>query len=414
MAETGTPVTRSFKDTLVSIGPRRAGAMLVLGFSAGLPILLVFSTLSAWLAVEGVSKTAIGLFAYASLSYTFKFAWAPLVDRLALPGLEGLLGRRRSWLLLAQLCLFGAILLAASADPASNLYLLAIAAVLIAFFSATQDIALDAWRIDVASDDDQAMMAAIYQWGYRIGLILAGAGALWIADLSSFNMAYTVMAFALLAGPLAVLFAPSPPPAAKDPAGLDRVKDTVGRGPFGRAAAWLYGAIAAPFLDFLGRYKWLAVFILALIGLYRLTDFVMGFMANPFYIELGYTLGEIATISKFYGIWITLVGALVAGLIANRWGLYPVLLSGAILGAFSNLAFAWLATIADPGLRELIGAISIENFSGGWAGTALIAYMSSLTNRAFSATQYALFSSLYALPVVNSGEMPTQPIGKSQ
>lgn len=398
MAEASTHEARTFRASLASLGVHRAVSMLVLGFAAGLPILLVFSTLSAWLAVEGVSKTAIGLFAYASLSYTFKFAWAPLVDRLRLPGLEGLLGRRRSWLLMAQIGLIGAILFAASLDPAQALGTMALAAVLIAFFSATQDIALDAWRIDVADDQDQALMAAIYQWGYRIGMILAGAGALWIADATSFNTAYVVMAVAMIAGPIAVFGAPRPPDPQTDAGGIDVVRARTGGGALGGAIAWLYGAIVAPFMDFVGRYRWLAIFILALIGLYRLTDFVMGFMANPFYLEMGYTLTDIANVSKFYGIWVTLIGAFVAGLAANRYGIYPILLSGAILGAVSNLAFAWLATLSNPGLIELVGAITLENASGGWAGTALIAYMSSLTNRAFSATQYALFSSFYALP----------------
>ena len=203
------PARRTFRQSLASIGVRKAGAMAVLGFAAGLPILLVFSTLSAWLAVEDVSKSAIGLFAYASLSYTFKFVWAPLVDRIALPGLDRLFGRRRAWLLIAQAGLIAAIAYTASLDPAGALGAVALGAVLIAFFSATQDIALDAWRIDVADDDDQALMAALYQWGYRVGMILAGAGALWIADASSFNIAYLVMAVAMIAGPIGVLFAPS-------------------------------------------------------------------------------------------------------------------------------------------------------------------------------------------------------------
>ena len=389
---------RSFRQSLASIGARKAGAMAVLGFAAGLPILLVFSTLSAWLAVEDVSKSAIGLFAYASLSYTFKFLWAPLVDRIALPGLDRLFGRRRAWLLIAQAGLIAAIAYTASLDPAGALGAVALGAVLIAFFSATQDIALDAWRIDVADDDDQALMAALYQWGYRVGMILAGAGALWIADASNFNIAYLVMAVAMIAGPVGVLFAPRPPDPIGAGGGAEAVEEALGRNRIGKAAAWLYRALVAPFIDFLTRYRWLAVFILALIGLYRLTDFVMGFMANPFYIEMGYSLTDIANVSKFYGVWVTLAGALIAGFAANRFGLYPVLLSGAILGAGSNLGFAWLSTLDTPGLGPLIGAITLENLSGGWAGTALIAYMSSLTNRAFSATQYALFSSFYALP----------------
>lgn len=372
--------------------------MGLLGFSAGLPILLVFSTLSAWLAVEEVSKSAIGLFAYASLSYSLKFLWAPLVDRLAIPGLDGLLGRRRAWLIIAQVCLMGAIGYTASLNPVEALGAVALGAVLIAFFSATQDIALDAWRIDVADPDDQALMVAIYQWGYRIGMIAAGAGALWIADLTSFNLAYLVMAALMIIGPIGVALAPRPEDPKPSGGGVETVRQAAGDNLIARAGTWLYAAIVAPFVDFVVRFKWLAIFILALIGLYRLTDFVMGFMANPFYIEMGYSLSDIANISKLYGIWVTLGGALIAGLAANRFGLYPVLLLGAVLGAGSNLAFAWLSTLNEPGLTELIAAITIENLSGGWAGTALIAYMSSLTNRAFSATQYALFSSFYALP----------------
>ena len=392
------PRQRTLRAGLAALGLRRAGAMLILGFAAGLPILLVFSTLSAWLAVEEVSKTAIGFFAWAGLAYSFKFIWAPLVDRLRLPFLDGMFGRRRAWLLLAQACLFLTLIFAAGADPSENLMRLAIASVLIAFFSATQDIAVDAWRIDVADDDDQALMVVLYQWGYRFGMILAGFGALQIADLSSFNVSYAVMAAAILLGPLGTLLAPRTADPEAEGGGLETLQKRAGDNPIAEAGVWLYGAIVAPFVDFIQRYRWLALFILALIGLYRLTDFVMGYLANPFYLEMGYSLGDIANVSKFYGIWVTLGGALLAGVAAVRFGLYPVLLAGAILGAGSNLAFAWLASQTGPGLPELIGAITLENLSGGWAGTALIAYMSSLTNRAFSATQYALFSSFYALP----------------
>ncbi len=399
MTETNqTPARKTLVQSIAALGLRRGSAMGLLGFSAGLPILLVFSTLSAWLAIEDVSKSAIGLFAYASLSYSLKFLWAPLVDRLPVPVLSGLLGPRRAWLVIAQICLIGVIGFTATLDPVNALGLVAVGAVLIAFFSATQDIALDAWRIDVAEPDDQALMVAIYQWGYRIGMIAAGAGALWIADLVSFNLAYLVMAALMVIGLVGVALAPRPADPDPDAGGVGTVREVTGDNPVARAATWLYGAVVAPFVDFILRYKWLAIFILALIGLYRLTDFVMGFMANPFYIEMGYSLSDIANISKLYGIWVTLAGALVAGVAANRFGLYPVLLIGAVMGAGSNLAFAWLSTLDSPGLQELIIAITVENLSGGWAGTALIAYMSSLTNRAFSATQYALFSSFYALP----------------
>jgi len=395
---TATPAPRrTLRQSITGLGWRRALVMLLLGFAAGLPILLVFSTLSAWLRIEGVSRTEIGFFAWAGMAYTFKFIWAPLVDQLRLPVLDRLLGRRRSWLLLAQTMLIGAILLAASASPGDGLVVIAIATVLIAFSSATQDIALDAWRIDVAADEYQALLVAIYQWGYRFGMIAAGAGALVMADFGGFNFAYAMLAALLLIGPIGVFLAPEPARPAAPGGGVSAIEGAVGGNPVGRAAAWLYSAVVAPFIDFIQRYRWIAIFILALIGLYRLNDFILGFMANPFYVDMGYTLSEIAAVSKVYGVIATLGGALAAGVAATRWGVYPVLMIGAIVSAVSALAFTWLAT-QDASILKLTFAITAENVSGGWAGTALIAYMSSLTNRAFSATQYALFSSFYALP----------------
>ncbi|MCW5724581.1 MAG: MFS transporter [Maricaulaceae bacterium] len=391
------PPKRSLAAALASLGWRRAGVMLLLGFSAGLPILLVFSTLSAWLRLEGVSRTEIGFFAWAGMAYTFKFVWAPLVDRLRLPFLDRALGRRRSWILLAQMALIGGMLLAASTSPGEGLVVIALATVLIAFSSATQDIALDAWRIDVAADDQQALLVAIYQWGYRFGMIAAGAGALVMADFASFNFAYMVLAGLMLIGVAGVFLAPEPPRPEAAGGGTEAVQAAIGGNSIGSALAWLYSAAVAPFVDFFARYRWIAVFILALIGLYRLNDFILGFMANPFYVDMGYTLTEIAAVSKVYGVAATLAGALIAGVAATRWGVYPVLMVGAIISAVSAFAFTWLAT-QEASILKLTFAITAENVSGGWAGTALIAYMSSLTNRAFSATQYALFSSFYALP----------------
>ena len=396
-SQNATNTRPSLKQSLAMLGWRRSLVMLALGFSAGLPILLVFSTLSAWLRFEGVSRSAIGFFAWAGLAYTFKFLWAPLVDRLPIPFLTRRLGRRRSWMLVAQIVLFGAIAFASTTNPGQNLWPVALITVIIAFASATQDIALDAWRIDVARDEDQALLAAIYQWGYRFGMIAAGFGVLAMAAAHDFHFSYRVLSLMMLVGPIGVFFAPEPKPAEVKGGGVDIVHKIAGQSTIGEATTWLYTAVIAPFADFVQRYRGLAFFILALIGLYRLTDFVMGFMANPFYLDMGYTLGQIATISKFYGIWVMLAGALLAGIAANRWGVYPVLLAGAILGAGSNLGFAWLAT-QDAQTTKLVAAITLENLSAGWAGTALIAYMSSLTNRAFSATQYALFSSFYALP----------------
>lgn len=413
------PPRRSIWSALAALGARRGGVMLLLGISAGLPFLLVFSTLSAWLRVEGVSRTEIGFFAWAGLAYTFKFVWAPLVDRVALPVLDRMLGRRRSWLLLSQAVLISAIVLASTNTPGEGLFMVAVASVLIAFASATQDIALDAWRIDVAEDEHQALMVALYQWGYRIGLIAAGAGALLLADQGGFGFAYLCMAGLALIGPVATLLAPEPPRPKTLGGGTEEVEKAVGGNPVGAALAWLYSAVVAPLMDFIVRYRWIALFILALIALYRLNDFILGYMANPFYIDMGYTTGQIGMVSGFYGVVAMLAGAMIAGVAATRWGVYPVLFVGAVISAVSALGFTWLAMVQpvefgvttidgvaytpwpeqpDPSVWRLTLAITFENVSGGWAGTALIAYMSSLTNRAFSATQYALFSSFYALP----------------
>lgn len=415
---TGAEPRQTLCQALSSLGWRRAGVMLLLGFAAGLPILLVFSTLSAWLRIEGVSRTEIGFFAWAGLAYTFKFLWSPLVDRLPLPVLDKLLGRRRSWILFAQIIVIAAILLASTATPADGLVVIAIATVMIGFGSATQDIALDAWRIDIAEDRLQALLVAIYQWGYRLGMIAAGAGALVMADYGGFSFAYMVLAGLMGIGVLGVFLAPEPARPQALGGGIESIEGAVRGNPLGEAAAWLYSAVVAPFVDFIVRYRWIALLILTLIGAYRLNDFVLGFMAYPFYVDMGYTLSEIGAVSKVYGVFAMLVGAMLAGVAATRWGVYPVLMVGAIISAVSALAFTWLAMIQpteavtsvdgityfpwplekDPSILRLTLAITAENMAGGWAGTALIAYMSSLTNRAFSATQYALFSSFYALP----------------
>lgn len=414
----GAEPRQTLRQALSSLGWRRAGVMLLLGFAAGLPILLVFSTLSAWLRIEGVSRTEIGFFAWAGLAYTFKFIWAPLVDRLPLPFLDVLLGRRRSWILFAQLIVIAAILLASTASPADGLLVIAIATVMIGFGSATQDIALDAWRIDIAEDRLQALLVAIYQWGYRLGMIAAGAGALVMADYGGFSFAYMVLAGLMGIGVLGVFLAPEPARPQALGGGAEIIEGAVKGNLLGEAAAWLYSAVVAPFVDFIVRYRWIALLILTLIGAYRLNDFVLGFMAYPFYVDMGYTLSEIGAVSKVYGVFAMLAGAMLAGVAATRWGVYPVLMVGAIISAVSALAFTWLAMVQptgdftmvegvaltpwpmekDPSILNLTLAITAENVAGGWAGTALIAYMSSLTNRAFSATQYALFSSFYALP----------------
>ena len=367
--------------------------MLALGFSAGLPFLLVFGTLSFWLREAGVDRSTIGHMSWVGIAFGFKWAWAPLVDRLPLPLLTRLLGRRRSWLLLAQACILAALCTMALTDPRVSLTPVVWCAIALAFASATQDIALDAFRIESGDSQHQAALSATYMAGYRLAMIWAGAGALWIAaasetpsaelyQYSAWRTAYLAMAASVLPGMLTVLLSKEPAPKALPPAH--------------NLAEWLQGALVAPFADFLRRYRWQAVLILALIATYRISDVVMGIMANPFYVDMGYTKAEVATVTKVYGVIMTLVGAFVGGALALRLGVMRVLLLGAVLSAASNLLFAWLGTQGHF-LPALVGVISADNFSSGIATAAFVAYLSSLTNVSYSATQYALFSSMMVL-----------------
>ena len=394
--------------------------MLFFGFSAGLPLLLVFGTLSFWLREAGVDLKTIGFVSWVAGVYAFKWAWAPLVDRVRLPLLHRLLGRRRSWLLVAQLLVIAGLVAMARTDPALDLRLLVVCALLVAFASATQDIALDAYRIESAALDEQAALAAAYQTGYRVGMIWAGAGALWLAarfdpseatyQLGPWTIAYSVMAASMLVGVLTTLIAPEPAPRARPvaPANEAAIVAWLAARPrtpraLARAAVWINSALVSPFVDFFARYRWHALLVLMLIATYRLSDVVMGVMANPFYRDLGFTKEEVAQISKFYGVVMTLIGAFVGGLIAPRVGVLRVLMAGALLSAATNLLFAWLATRGHD-VPFLIAAISADNLAAGLASSAFIAYLSGLTNVAYSATQYALFSSaMLLLPKLLAG-----------
>ena len=367
--------------------------MLLLGFSAGLPLLLVFGTLSFWLREAGIDRTTIGYLSWVGLAYGFKWVWAPLVDRLPIPVLTRLLGRRRSWLLLSQAVIITALVGMALTDPRQTLLPVVWCALAVAFGSATQDIALDAYRIESADTRRQAALAAAYQTGYRIAMIWAGAGALWIAaraevagiasyQQGAWQVAYLVMAASMLLGVATVLFSPEPIARALRPSR--------------NAAEWLKGALVEPFADFLRRYGKQALLILALIAIYRISDVVMGIMANPFYVDMGYTKDEVAAVTKIYGVVMTLVGAFVGGGLAMRFGVMKVLMLGATLSAGSNLLFAWLGTRGHD-VNALIFVISADNLSSGIASAAFIAYLSSLTNVNYSATQYALFSSMMLL-----------------
>ncbi|RLJ38102.1 AmpG family muropeptide MFS transporter [Acidovorax sp. 106] len=371
--------------------------MLTLGFSAGLPLLLVLGTLSFRLREAGIDRSTIGYLSWVGLAYGFKWVWAPLVDRLPIPLLTHWLGRRRSWLLLSQCLVVAGLVGMALADPRDALGPIVWCALAVAFGSATQDIALDAFRIESADANHQAALAASYQTGYRLAMIWAGAGVLWIADRSevlpalgqaasyqnqAWMAAYLVMAVSMVVGMVTVLFSNEPARVQLPPAK--------------NLAVWLQGAVVEPFADFLRRYGWHAALILALIAVYRISDVVMGIMANPFYVDMGYTKAEVATVTKIYGVVMTLLGAFVGGVLSMRFGVMRILMLGALLSAGSNLLFAWLAGHGHD-VTALIAVVSADNLAGGVASAAFIAYLSSLTNVSYSATQYALFSSMMLL-----------------
>jgi MFS transporter, PAT family, beta-lactamase induction signal transducer AmpG len=367
--------------------------MLFLGFSAGLPLLLVLGTLSFWLREAGIDRTTIGYLSWVGLAYAFKWVWAPLVDRLPIPLLTRWLGRRRAWLLLAQAVIIGGLVGMAGTDPKVSIEAVVWCALVVAFGSATQDIALDAFRIESADTRRQGALAAAYQTGYRLAMIWAGAGVLWIAARAevptvagyqhgAWHTAYLAMATSMLVGVFTVLLSPEP----------QRAPPAPPRNP----AAWLRDVLIGPFADFLARFRWHAALILALIAVYRISDVVMGIMANPFYVDMGYTKDEIAAVSKVFGVIMTLAGGFIGGAMALRLGVMRVLMLGAVLSAASNLLFAWLGSRGHD-LEALIFVISADNLSSGIASAAFIAYLSSLTNVNYSATQYALFSSIMLL-----------------
>lgn len=459
---------------LAVYGERRVLVMLALGFSAGLPNLLVFDTLSGWLRDEGVSLSVIGFFSLATLAYSAKFLWAPLVDRYDIPLLSRRLGHRRSWMLVAQVAIMAGLCLIAGQNPADNLGLVAAFAVFVGFSGATQDIVIDAWRIEAVEGSKQGAMAAAYQWGYRIAGLIAGGAALALADIFTWNISYAAMASLMLVGMAGVLFAPREAPRVRqprpatvaqgrpllvllewlvraailllgalivgaglsgDPFTLTLISGLVGSpDAFGLAPIWtqpplavflqfgavltglgliviaccplpgvetspgraLVGAFGTPLAVFFRRYGGLAAPILALICVYRLSDFVLNIM-NPFYLDLGFSKLQVAEVRKVFGLVMTMLGVFAGGFAVARWGVLRALLIGAFAGPASNLVYAWLA-VQGPDLPALFVAIGIDNVASGFAGTCLIAYMSGLTSAGFTATQYALFSSLYALP----------------
>ncbi len=363
--------------------------ILLLGFSSGLPLLLVYGTLSAWLHDEGVSLTVIGWFSVASSAYALKFMWAPLVDRCPLPLLTPLMGQRRSWLLFSQLCVVGAILMLGGSNPGDDLTMTAMCAVILAFASATQDIVVDAYRIEVLDETRMGAGASNYVVGYRIATFVSGAGALIIADQAGWFVAYAVIAALVLVGILATIIGPEPDRSAD----VDDVTRSAHQSKLGHTIDVLKRYVWMPFADFMTRRNWIAV--LLFIALYKYGDALLGVMANPFYLDIGFSKTEIGLVTKGFGLAMTLLGGVLGGAFVVRFGTLNALMIGGILQAASNGVFALQAWIG-PELPMLFVTIGIENLTGGIGTIAFVAYLSGLCNVAYTATQFALLSSLMA------------------
>jgi MFS transporter, PAT family, beta-lactamase induction signal transducer AmpG len=359
---------------LGSIFSGRMLVALLMGFSSGLPLLLTGSVLQAWMTDEGVDLGTIGLFALVGLPYTLKFLWAPLVDRYCLP----FFGRRRGWLIVIQMLLMASIAMLGLTQPASSAVSVAVAAWLVTFFSASQDIVIDAYRREALSDRELGLGASLYVNGYRVGMLLASGGGLIMADFISFSLVYQLMALFMLVGILTTLFAPEPDIHTAVPATLQQ-------------------AVVQPFIDYFQRPD--AMLILLFILLYKVGDTMAANMTTPLYLDLGFSKTEIGAVVKLFGFWATIVGSIAGGIVILRTGIYRALWSFGILQALSTAGFAVLAEIGYS-LPWLAGVIAFENLSAGMGTAAFVAFMASLTNKKFTATQYALLSSLMGVPRV--------------
>jgi len=360
-------------------------ALFCLGFSAGLPFPLVYSTLTAWLEEAGLERSTISTFAWLGFAYSFKFLWSPLVDTLPIPLLTRLLGRRRAWLLAAQLGIGASLVFLADIDPAHALGAFTGIAVAVALLSATQDIALDAYRIEIAEVEMQGVLAAAYQYGYRIAIAVGTAGALYIAEFGSWSLAYKSMAACMAVGVLTTLVS-------REPAAVPREAKPRGATLAAMLGDWAMTAVVGPFRDFFRRYGRYALMLFAFIALFRISDYVLGILANPFYLAIGFSKAEIASVAKIYGLWVSLFGTAAGAWAILRFGLARCVVLATVLIAGTNLFFAALS-LTGANLAMLTVTISADNFTMGFAGTVFIAYLSSLTNLAFTATQYALLSS---------------------
>jgi PAT family beta-lactamase induction signal transducer AmpG len=368
------------------LADRRVALMLALAFATGLPFLLVFSTLSVRLREAGVALHTIGMFSWLGLAYTLKFLWAPFVDAIDIPVLAKRFGRRRAWMMASQVFVAAALVGSGASDPATGIAWTALFTFLVAFGSATQDIVIDAWRIDAAPDERQGIMVAAYQLGYRLALLAAGAGALYIAEFVDWRASYATMAALMSIGLVASYLSPV----------VDRVRDAL-PGTEAPKRFDLVRAVKEPIVDLYARMGRVLIVVLVLVALYRMSDFLAGVMSNPLYVDLGFSKVQIASVSKVYGVIVGIIGAFAGGLMVARFGLFASMLAGSATQAISHLAFAWLST-QGASLPALVIAISMDNFSQSFAGTILVTYMSGLTGAGFAATQYALLSSVYALP----------------
>ncbi len=367
----------------------RVLVIFFLGFSAGLPLPLVYATLTAWLYEAGLPTSTISLFAYLMLAYSFKFVWSPLVDAVNLPVLTRWLGRRRAWLFASQVGLAAALFLLSKSDPATAMSIFVVVAVCVAFLSATQDIVLDAYRIEIAPLEMQGLLAASYQYGYRVAIVVSGAGALYLAEFMSWSVSYAVMAACMAVGIATTLYC-------KEPENLTPPDyHFAGTWPE-KVAKWFMAAVAGPFADFFRRYGLFALLMLSFIVVYRLSDYVLGILANPFYLDIGYSKSQVASVAKLYGLGVALIGIGSGGWAILRFGLAKCLIAATVLIASTNLFFAFIV-MTGPEIWALALTISFDNFAQGFSGTIFIAYLSSITNMSFTATQYALFSSLSVL-----------------
>ncbi len=390
----------NWRDAVAAYTEPRVLQVLALGFSSGLPLLLTYSTLSAWLATAGVKRAAIGTFALVGTPYAFKFLWAPLMDRVP-PPLP--LGRRRGWGITIQILLIGAVLGLGLCDPKHHLLRMAALAVVVAFLSASQDIVIDAWRVEILNGDQQAPGAAMIGAGYRIGMLASGAGSLLIAAYAGWVAAYATMAALLGVGLLVFLLGPEP---------RISVETLRAAGSGWHAIRHAFStAVIGPFRDFMHRPLW-PVILIAVFG-YKLGEAMAGVMSTPLYISLGFSLPEIAAASKVFGFFSIVAGALLGGVVTIRFGIRRSLILCGILQSIGNLFFV-LQAVEGHRIGYLALCVTAENITGGMAGTALITYISSLCSPAFTATQYALLSSLALLGrtvVASSGGVLSEKIG---